>query len=167
MKRGVISQLGVGVVGGKPVHGATAALLVATVRLRLGTVLLLVATVGGLVRVAANVHHLQDIAAALNIAILATVAALTLSGTLTSTVQRARLGRLRRAETAAVPGQAGSSGWSPRRPAAGLTVTGGSSCACWARRCRCTASSSRCARTSATAHAAPAVHPAETSVNQW
>jgi undecaprenyl-diphosphatase len=49
-------------------YAATAALLVTTVRRRLGLLLLLSAVVGGLARVAANVHHLQDIVAAVVIA---------------------------------------------------------------------------------------------------
>lgn len=53
---------------------AAAALWVATVRRRLGLVLLVVAVAGGLARVAANVHHLQDIAAGLLIALVAVVA---------------------------------------------------------------------------------------------
>lgn len=49
-------------------YAATAALVVATVRRRLGLLLLASAILGGLARVAANVHHVQDIIAALAIA---------------------------------------------------------------------------------------------------
>ncbi|MEP6648603.1 MAG: phosphatase PAP2 family protein [Lapillicoccus sp.] len=52
-------------------YAATAALVVATVRRRLGLLLLGSAVLGGLARVAANVHHVQDIVAALVIAAVA------------------------------------------------------------------------------------------------
>lgn len=90
------------------VYAATAALLVATVRRRLGAVLLLVAIVGGLARVAANVHHLQDIAGALAIAALAVAAAVYLTRVLTGMMQRVRLDRRRERAPAVVPGQVGS-----------------------------------------------------------
>ena len=57
-------------------YAATAAFLVTSVRRRLGLILLLSAVVGGLARVAANVHHLQDIVAALVIAAVAVGAGL-------------------------------------------------------------------------------------------
>ena len=54
---------------------ATAALVVATRRRWTGSVLLALAVVGGLARVLARVHHLQDIAGGLVIALLAVTAA--------------------------------------------------------------------------------------------
>ncbi len=59
-------------------YAAGAALLVATVRLRLGIVLVALAILGGLARVAANVHHLQDIAAGLLLALVSVWAATTI-----------------------------------------------------------------------------------------
>ncbi len=53
---------------GHTTYAATAALVVAAVRRRLGLLLLASAILGGLARVAANVHHVQDIIAALAIA---------------------------------------------------------------------------------------------------
>lgn len=84
------------------VYAATAALLVLTVRRRLGAALVVVAAVGGLGRVAANVHHVQDIAAALIIAALAVHAALFL----TAWSRRATDRRLQRAEVKASGGTA-------------------------------------------------------------
>lgn len=52
-------------------YAAAVALLIVTIRRRLGVVLLVIAVVGGLARVAAHVHHLQDIGAGLLIAVLA------------------------------------------------------------------------------------------------
>jgi undecaprenyl-diphosphatase len=52
-------------------YAATAALLVALVRRRLGLILLAVALAGGLARVAANVHHLQDVLGSLVVALVA------------------------------------------------------------------------------------------------
>lgn len=52
-------------------YAAAVALLVMTIRRRLGVVLLVIAVAGGLARVAAHVHHLQDIAAGVIIAVLA------------------------------------------------------------------------------------------------
>lgn len=52
-------------------YATAAALVVVAIRRRLGLVLLAFATGGGLARVAANVHHLQDIAASLVIAAIA------------------------------------------------------------------------------------------------
>jgi undecaprenyl-diphosphatase len=49
-------------------YAATAALLVMLVRRRLGLVMILVAAVGGGARVAANVHHVQDVLTSLVIA---------------------------------------------------------------------------------------------------
>lgn len=51
--------------------GATVALLVLPYRRRLGALLLVASVVAGLARVAAHVHHLQDILAGLVIAVLA------------------------------------------------------------------------------------------------
>ena len=51
-------------------YAATAALLLALVRRRLGLILLAVAA-GGLARVAANVHHLQDVLGSLVVALVA------------------------------------------------------------------------------------------------
>ncbi len=67
-------------------YAAAAALLVLTVRRRIGLVLLACALVGGLARVAANVHHLQDIVAGLLVA----VAAVALSALVCSFVDRRR-----------------------------------------------------------------------------
>jgi undecaprenyl-diphosphatase len=57
-------------------YAATAALVVATVRRRLGLLLLASAVLSGLARVAANVHHVQDIMAGLDIAVVAVGVAL-------------------------------------------------------------------------------------------
>ena len=59
-------------------YSAAAALLIVYLRRRLGLALLAVAAVGGLARVASNVHHLQDIVASVVIAVLANAAALVL-----------------------------------------------------------------------------------------
>lgn len=56
-------------------YAAAVSLLVLTVRRRLGIVLLAFSVVGGLARVAANVHHLQDIVAGLLLATLSVAVA--------------------------------------------------------------------------------------------
>ncbi len=52
-------------------YAAAVALLIFTIRRRLGAVLLVIAIAGGLARVAAHVHHLQDVAAGVLIAVVA------------------------------------------------------------------------------------------------
>lgn len=63
-------------------YAATAALVVATVRRRFGLLLLASAVLGGLARVAANVHHVQDIVAGLVIAVVAVGGGLGIQGLL-------------------------------------------------------------------------------------
>lgn len=69
-------------------YAATAALVVVTTRRQLGWMLLGAAVLGGLARVAARVHHLQDIAAALVIAAVSVIA-----GTVLVTAVDRRRGR--------------------------------------------------------------------------
>jgi undecaprenyl-diphosphatase len=71
-------------------YSATAALLVTTVRRRLGLLLLLTSILGGLARVAANVHHLQDIVGALLIAVTAVGLALGVQLVTSASVLRER-----------------------------------------------------------------------------
>ncbi|MEO7060653.1 MAG: phosphatase PAP2 family protein [Lapillicoccus sp.] len=63
-----------------------AALVVVVVRRRTGVLLAVLGVVGGLARVAANVHHLQDIVAAVVIAVLAAVVAAPVAHRLTRTI---------------------------------------------------------------------------------
>lgn len=70
-------------------YAATVALLIVGLRRRIGWTLLAFALVGGLARVAANVHHLQDIVGGLVVAALAVAA----TAAVFSTVQGRRQGR--------------------------------------------------------------------------
>lgn len=54
-------------------YATTAALVVATVRRRMGWLLLTCAVLGGLARVAAHVHHVQDVAAGVAIAVVSVI----------------------------------------------------------------------------------------------
>lgn len=83
-------------------YAATVALLIAGFRRRLGLALLAITVIGGLARVAANVHHLQDVAAGVVIAILA-VAVTTAVFTLVQRQRQARLVTRADADTPAVP----------------------------------------------------------------
>ncbi len=83
-------------------YAAAVALLIAGFRRRLGLALLFMAVVGGLARVASNVHHLQDVAAGVVIAILA-VAVTTAVFTLVQRQHQARLEATAGADTPATP----------------------------------------------------------------
>lgn len=83
-------------------YAAAVAFLIAGFRRRLGLALLVMAVIGGLARVAANVHHLQDIAAGVVIAILA-VAVTTAVFTLVHRQHQARLEARTGADTPAIP----------------------------------------------------------------